>query len=384
MWLRSSTETNVYSTTKSRESSNILTDDISQLTPDKETQFLNKFRELLGEDNILYDDQALLRYLVAKNFQLESAKQQLLETTKWRLEKQIDSIPLPVLNPGTPIPYPVRGLEPFLPDANVEGVEGVPDFILLIYNYFGGHALHKTDKYGQALFIERLGYHDLKNFAKFIKLEDLISWHLKCQETTNRVIMPELSARTGKIIDKHIAIFDCEGMGFHYLNMAAMNMFRELIDLDQMHYPERLGKLFIVNAPFIFVSIWAIAKRWLEPRTLEKVHIFGKDYKKTLLEHIPEENLPSFLGGACTCSHIPELRNQTVKILATFEFRKRRLQYFCLCKGNHKYYENFVINHRQKENVSFRVKFRKGNEERKIRLENLSMGLWKFEFFGIK
>ncbi|RUP34621.1 hypothetical protein BC936DRAFT_138525, partial [Jimgerdemannia flammicorona] len=34
------------------------------------------------------------------------------------------------------------------------------------------------------------------------------------------------------------------------------------------------------------------------------IHILGKDYPKVLLEQIPAENLPDFLGGTCTCSHI--------------------------------------------------------------------------------
>ncbi|CAB5366219.1 uncharacterized protein OCT59_017549 [Rhizophagus irregularis] len=38
---------------------------------------------------------------------------------------------------------------------------------------------------------------------------------------------------------------------------------------------------------------------------LKKVHICDKDFKKVLLEHIDAENIPSFLGGTCTCSHMP-------------------------------------------------------------------------------
>lgn len=40
-------------------------------------------------------------------------------------------------------------------------------------------------------------------------------------------------------------------------------------------------------------------------QTIEKIQILGKDYKDVLLKQIPAENLPTFLGGECTCSHMP-------------------------------------------------------------------------------
>ncbi|CAB5374709.1 unnamed protein product [Rhizophagus irregularis] len=89
------------------------------------------------------------------------------------------------------------------------------------------------------------------------------------------------------------------------LHLPSLTLYRAIAELDQKYYPERLGKLFVVNAPFIFVKIWALAKKWLDPGMLKKVHICDKDFKKVLLEHIDAENIPSFLGGTCTCSHMP-------------------------------------------------------------------------------
>ena len=108
--------------------------------------------------------------------------------------------------------------------------------------------------------------------------------------------MPELSKRAGTIIDKETVIFDCEGMGFHRkflivniigiyflhilnlyliiileLHLPSLTLYRAIAELDQKYYPERLGKLFVVNAPFMFVKIWALAKKWLDPGMLKKV-----------------------------------------------------------------------------------------------------------------
>ncbi|CAB5129865.1 unnamed protein product [Rhizophagus irregularis] len=179
-----------------------------------------------------YDDHTLMRFATARSFRLDKTKEQLIETITWRDLEGIDSIPLPILNPGTPILYPK------------------------IYGYFGGNSVHKTDKEGRGIYIERAGYHDSKRLAKYVKQEELTNWHIRCQEFSHRVIMPELSRRAGKIIDKETVIFDCEGMGFHQLHLPSLTLYRAIAELDQKYYPGRLGKLFVVNAPFIFVKIW--------------------------------------------------------------------------------------------------------------------------------
>jgi hypothetical protein len=49
------------------------------------------------------------------------------------------------------------------------------------------------------------------------------------------------------------------------LHMEGLNMLRSLTDMDQKAYPERLGKLFIVNSPFVFVKVYSMIKKWLDP-----------------------------------------------------------------------------------------------------------------------
>ena len=64
----------------------------------------------------------------------------------------------------------------------------------------------------------------------------------------------------------------------------------------------RMGQLVIINAPSSFTFIWSIIKPWLSKETVEKVDIFGKDYKEVLLQIVDADNLPIYLGGNCTCS----------------------------------------------------------------------------------
>lgn len=70
----------------------------------------------------------------------------------------------------------------------------------------------------------------------------------------------------------------------------------------QDNYPEILGKMYIINAPFIFSGIWLIVKPWLDEKTKAKIKILGSGYQKELLSQIDAENLPDFLGGTSTAN----------------------------------------------------------------------------------
>lgn len=37
---------------------------------------------------------------------------------------------------------------------------------------------------------------------------------------------------------------------------------------------------------------------------MDKIHVLGRDFESVLLEYVEAENLPEFLGGTCTCSHM--------------------------------------------------------------------------------
>lgn len=75
-------------------------------------------------------------------------------------------------------------------------------------------------------------------------------------------------------------------------------------EINATLYPERLGRLFVVNAPIFFSAAWAIIRVWLDERVIDKIQILGSNYKKVLLESVDHDQLPAFLGGSCTCSHM--------------------------------------------------------------------------------
>lgn len=59
--------------------------------------------------------------------------------------------------------------------------------------------------------------------------------------------------------------------------------------------------MYIVNCSWVIKAGWWIVKKFLDEKTVAKMHILGSDYADELLEHVDAANLPGFLGGKCQC-----------------------------------------------------------------------------------
>jgi hypothetical protein len=81
-------------------------------------------------------------------------------------------------------------------------------------------------------------------------------------------------------------------------------LLKTIVDLNQKYYPERIHRIYVVNAPAFFQAAWAMIKLWLNERALSKIIIMGSDYKDVLNEIIHHDQLPAYLGGSCTCAHM--------------------------------------------------------------------------------
>ncbi|KAJ3101309.1 hypothetical protein HDU96_010063 [Phlyctochytrium bullatum] len=231
---------------------------------------------------------------------VQKAYEMVSEYVEWRKRDNIDKLP-PMGSPTNPFLYGVRGYST-VPDLDpILDAPNMPSFL----KHCGGGCYHKFDKEGLPIFIERLGRYDAKRLAANSKPEAFVDHHVRVCEFLYGPLMKEASERASTVIDKQTVIFDCTGMGMHQFHMPAFAFLRALADHDSKYYPERLGRLFLVNAPGLFTKVWVMVKKWLDKGVIDKVHILGPDAKEVLLRHIDSDSLPSFLGGTCTCSHMP-------------------------------------------------------------------------------
>ncbi|EOY22667.1 Sec14p-like phosphatidylinositol transfer family protein, putative isoform 3 [Theobroma cacao] len=95
--------------------------------------------------------------------------------------------------------------------------------------------------------------------------------------------------------EKFVVIGDLEGWGYANSDIRA---YLAALSLVQEYYPERLEKLFIVHAPYIFMTAWKIVYPFIDNKTRKKIVFVGsKTLKSTLLEEIDESQLPETYGG---------------------------------------------------------------------------------------
>ena len=108
----------------------------------------------------------------------------------------------------------------------------------------------------------------------------------------------------GKIIEQGLTIFDLTGVSLGLLTGKVKNFIKIASSIGQDNYPEMLGNMFMINSSTMFTIIWGMVKMFVDEKTRNKIKIIGSKYQEDLLKNIDPDNLPLFLGGNCTCSHI--------------------------------------------------------------------------------
>jgi hypothetical protein len=112
--------------------------------------------------------------------------------------------------------------------------------------------------------------------------------------------LPACSAEVGHPVETSCTILDLNNVGLGQF-YKVKDYVSQASSIGQDRYPECMGKFYIINAPYLFSTVWSFIKPWLDEVTVAKINILGKDYKPTLLAQIPEDNLPASLGGKCNC-----------------------------------------------------------------------------------
>jgi hypothetical protein len=102
-----------------------------------------------------------------------------------------------------------------------------------------------------------------------------------------------LSVKTGS--GEFIAIIDFEGGSLK--QMPPFKVISTTINLLKLHYPYRLGGIYVINTGMAFNWIWRLTKPLLPKLALSKTHIVKKSEKHVLFSHIGEEFIEEAYGG---------------------------------------------------------------------------------------
>lgn len=217
------------------------------------------------------DTLTMLRFLRARKFNVEAAKNMFIECEKWRKEFGTDEI-----------------CRTFEYHEKAEVFKFYPQYY------------HKTDKDGRPVYIEKLGKIDLTAMYKITTAERMLQNLVMEYEKLADPRLPACSRKSGKLLETCCTIMDLKGVGITSIS-SVYSYVRQASAISQNYYPERLGRLYLINAPWGFSSAFSVVKSFLDPVTVEKIHILGSGYQKELLEQVPAENLPVEFGGSCEC-----------------------------------------------------------------------------------
>ncbi|KAL9245864.1 hypothetical protein vseg_019466 [Gypsophila vaccaria] len=94
--------------------------------------------------------------------------------------------------------------------------------------------------------------------------------------------------------------------GFSMSTNVSVRTARDIINILQNHYPERLGVAFLYNPPRIFQAFWKVVKYFLDPKTFQKVKFVypkNKESAELMTIYFDVENLPKEFGGTATLEY---------------------------------------------------------------------------------
>ncbi|KHN34945.1 Sec14 cytosolic factor [Glycine soja] len=209
----------------------------------KDKQIVDSFREMLLREGLLppkhNDYHTLLRFLRMRDFDMSKSKEMFQNYLKWRKDFRVDVLPK---------------------EFNFTEYDEVKKCY--------PHGYHGVDRYGRPVYIERIGMVDLNKLGQVTTFERFIKHHVSEQEKTLKVRFPACSLAAKRHIASTTSILDVNGVGISNFSKPARYLFMEIQKIDSCYYPE----------------------------------VLGSNYLSVLLEAIDPSNLPTFLGGNCTCS----------------------------------------------------------------------------------
>ncbi|KAF7044946.1 hypothetical protein CFC21_054104 [Triticum aestivum] len=95
--------------------------------------------------------------------------------------------------------------------------------------------------------------------------------------------------------EKFASVVDLKGWGYANCDIRAK---LAALEIMQNYYPERLGRVFLIHVPYVFMAAWKMVYPFIDDNTKKKfVFVADKDLDGTLRDAIDLSQLPEQYGG---------------------------------------------------------------------------------------
>lgn len=228
------------------------------------TEGVRKLREHFGAEVESWHDFELVKFLIARKFDMRHVIPMLEKHLAWRKE--------------------------FRPSAD----ECFPASIAK--DYPCGFS-NETDFDGNLIYCERPGNGGLCKGSEFVErytLPVIERWHA-CGLEMGIGLMRKSNYRHKRLC----YIIDFQNITL--LTPSMVSFAKTLAHVEQDNYPENLGRVVLLNCPLTVTIIWNAIKGFIDPRTTRKiVFLSPKKGHEVLKEWMSEEVIPDIAGGTST------------------------------------------------------------------------------------
>lgn len=235
---------------------------------EKQEQALNEFKRRIQDIwKEEFTDHFLLRWLRAREFDINKAEYMLRQNQIWRRENNIDSV-----------------LETY-------------QWPQVLKTYFpGGMCNH--DRSGRPVWIMRFGNADYKGMLECVPKEEMFK---VCYYQIEQMFadMRRQSKMQGKNVETVTILCDYDNFSLNQVySFKAIEFLREMAAQYEANYPEMLERCFFINTPSFFPIFWKIFRTFLSEKTATKVEVFPRDvWKSALVKYVDPSQLPVHWGG---------------------------------------------------------------------------------------
>ncbi|PKA55840.1 Patellin-6 [Apostasia shenzhenica] len=208
-----------------------------------------------------YPTETLVRFLKAREWNVQKAHKMLMDCLNWRLQNDIDNI---LTKPIVPV-----DLYRAIRDSQLLGLSGYSKQGLPVFAIGVGQSTY--DKASVHYYVQS---------------------HIQLNEYRDRIVFPSATENQGRHIGTCIKLLDMTGLKLSALSQ--IKLMTIISTVDDLNYPEKTETYYIVNAPYIFSSCWKVVKPLLQERTRKKVQVLQGCGRDELLKIMDYSSLPHF------------------------------------------------------------------------------------------